>query len=211
VLALFLSVASQAQDLGSLHIADARLPLHRRFVLTVHNRARSDQDLGRYFQARTGAIGMTQLKGRLHVLTGYYFIDQRRVTSDPRDSWHRVFGGPIAFIPVGKHLMLESRTLYERFLSVPTGDFNRFRHRLWFDFPTSKLQPWAQVEGLVTRVPYPEGGAANRFTRRYSAGVGFNMPSSSRLRVGLEYRQNLAGPGTVNLVSIFEWRPTFAR
>lgn len=207
LLALFLSAASQAQDLGSLHIADARLPLHRNFVLTAHSRVRSDQDLSRYFQARGGAIGMTRIKGGLHALTGYYFIDQRRVTSQVRDSWHRVFGGPIAFIPLSEGVLLESRTLYERFLSVPNGDFNRFRQRLWFDFPQTRLQPWAQIEGLLTRVPNPSGGAANHFTTRYGAGIGRNLLPDLRLRVGLEYRQNVGLPGTVNVVSILEWRP----
>lgn len=210
LLALCLPLASPALDLGSLHIVDARMALHSRFVLIAHNRVRSDQDLSRYFQARSGAIGLTQIKGRLNLVTGYYFIDQRRAAVDARDSWHRAFFGPLAVLQPHPGVLLESRTLYERFLSVPGGDFNRFRHRLWIDLPRTPLQPWAQAEALLTRVPSPGGSVANRFTRRYGGGIMLTRGPELRLRVGVEYRQNVAGPGMVNLVSIVEWRRAFA-
>ena len=211
VLALLLSrSALPALDFGSLNLADARLPLHKRFTLTAHSRLRSDHNLSRYLQSRAGAIGLTHLTPKLSLVTGYYFIDQGRPSQTGRDSWHRLFTGPL-FVPIRTpNFVLESRTLYERFLSVPSGDFTRFRQRLWVDLPRLPLQPWMQVEGLVTRFP-SAGGAVNRFTRRYGAGIGLQAPNSMRIRLGVEYRQNITGPGMFNLVSIVEWRPTKVR
>ncbi|MBN8730945.1 MAG: hypothetical protein J0L64_10410 [Acidobacteria bacterium] len=211
-LLLFLASPSLfAADFGTLNLADARLPLHKRFVLTAHSRFRSDHDFSRYLQSRAGAIGLTQLTPKIALVTGYYFIDQGRPSQTGRDSWHRLFTGPLIH-PIRKpNFVLESRTLHERFFSVPSGDFNRFRQRLWVDLPRTPLQPWMQVEGLLTRVPGPGGAIANRFTRRYGGGIGLQAPNSMRLRLGLEYRQNIVGPGMVNLVSIVEWRPAKLR
>lgn len=212
VLCLLVSCATlPAIDFGSLSLADARLPLHKRFVLTAHSRYRSDHDLSRYLQARAGAIGVTQLTPKIGLVTGYYFIDQGRSSQTGRDSWHRLFTGALIH-PIRKpNFVLESRTLSERFLSVPSGDFNRFRQRLWVDLPRLPLQPWMQVEGLLTRIPGAQGAIANRFTRRYGGGIGLQTPNHIRIRLGLEYRQNNSGPGMVNLVSIVEWRPTKLR
>lgn len=207
-IACFLGLCAQAQDLGSLNVFDVRLPLHQRFVLTAHTRLRSSQHLSNYFQSRAGAVGSTQLTHRLGLATGYYFIDQRRSSGMGHDSWQRVFAGPVVTLHASPRATLESRTLYERFLSMPGGGYNRFRQRIALDLPRARLRPWTQVEALLTRVPGAQGDVVNRVTRRYGAGIGLPTRAAFKLRLGLEYRQNLTGPGIVNLVSVVEWRPT---
>jgi hypothetical protein len=189
-IALLLPFACGAQDWGSLHIANANLPLGERLMLQFHSRLRTNDNFGDYFQSRGGAIASYRVRPRLSLIGGYYFADEE-ARSGTRSDFHRFFGGASVVLPSPSKLKLEARSLFERFAGTNSGGYFRARERMVVSFGTGKLRPYLQLEGLVQQ---------GIVTGRFGAGAQFLMSGGRDVSIGFEHRQLSIG-GYINLIT----------
>jgi hypothetical protein len=198
-IALLLPLACGAQDWGSLHIANANLPLGERLLLQFHSRLRTNDRFGDYFQSRGGGILWYSLRRDISLISGYYFADEEAPSGERMD-FHRVFGGTNFVLPTPPKLRIEARSLLERFIGTRSGDYFRVRQRMLITLGKKKIRPFAQMEGLVQQ---------QLWTGRFGGGALFVMSGGREASIGFEHRQLPSG-GYINLITTnfqFQLRP----
>ncbi len=198
-IALLLPLACGAQDWGSLHIANANLPLGEKVLLQFHSRLRTNDRFGDYFQSRGGGILWYNIRPRVSLISGYYFADEED-PSGKRMDFHRFFGGTNFVLPTSPKLKLEARSLLERFVGTRSGNYFRARERLLTTFGKKKVRPFVQLEGLAQQ---------GVLTGRFAGGALFVMSGGREASVGFEHRQLPSG-GHINLITTyfqFQLRP----
>jgi hypothetical protein len=198
-IALLLPLACEAQDWGSLHIANANLPLGEKLLLQFHSRLRTNDRFGDYFQSRGGGILSYGLRPRVSLISGYYFADEEAPNGE-RKNFHRFFGGTSFVLPTSTKLKIESRSLLERFVGTRAGDYFRARERILVTLGKKKMRPFMQLEALAQR------GA---LTGRFGGGAIFVMSKEREVSIGLEHRRFPSG-GFINLITTnfqFQLRP----
>jgi hypothetical protein len=169
-----------AQDVESLHQFNAFFKPTAKLTLQAHARVRSNDNISNIFQFRGGPLAFYAVKPRLSLIAGYYYIGQEVRFRGDIDAFHRGFGG--VQIPLIKNstMVLESRTLVERFVFTPTGNFTRGRQRLYWQKQGRTLMPYASVEGLY---------AQQRGTVRLGLGLIRQLSPTMQLGFGYEMRQ----------------------
>ena len=179
VILLLFATILPAQDGESLHQFNAFLKPTAKWTLQGHLRLRTHQNLSNFFQIRGGPLALYALKPRLTLIAGYYYIGQEvRFTGD-LDAFHRGFGGfqtPLIKTP---KMVLESRTLVERFVFAPSGNFTRARQRLYWQRQAAPLMPYASLEGLY---------AQQRGTFRLGLGLLRQLSPQLQMAMGYELR-----------------------
>ncbi|MCX6603027.1 MAG: DUF2490 domain-containing protein [Acidobacteria bacterium] len=180
------------QDVESLHQFNGFFKPSDRLTLQSHLRVRTNGNMSSFFQIRGGPIAYFAVKPRLSLIGGYYYIGQSNRTHDDIDEFHRAFGGVQVVLLKTPKLTLESRTLVERFISTPSGDFARGRQRLLVQKQGKGLLPYFSVEGLMV---------AHRGTVRVGVGVLQQMSPQLQMLMGYEMRQYTNGRVAHVLVS----------
>ena len=194
--AVLLPLLCFGQDWGSLHIVNGNLSFSKKLMVQLHSRVRTNQDFREFFQARNGLIANYQIRPRLILIGGYYFLSEQNAP-EKFNNFHRVFGGGQVFLPLSKDLMLESRTLTERFIGTPRDSYMRNRQRLWLTFGKRTVKPFVQAEALLQRgVP----------TGRFGSGIQITSRGGHNFFVGYEIRQLQSG-GHIQLIATnFQFR-----
>lgn len=169
-----------AQDVESLHLLNAFFKPTEKLTLQAHMRVRTNNDLSSFFQARGGPIATYALRPRFSLIGGYYYIGQENTRRTDVDQFHRAFGGGQVTLVKNQRMTLEARTLVERFVATPTGDFTRARQRFLFQKQGQGILPYLSVEGLVAR---------NRGTVRVGAGITRQISPQMQMSMGYEMRQ----------------------
>ncbi len=194
--AVLLPLLCFGQDWGSLHIVNGILPLSNKLTVQLHSRLRTNQDLREFFQARGGLIANYQVRPRLILISGYYFLGEQNAP-EKFNNFHRVFGGGQVLLPVSKDFTLESRTLMERFIGTPRDSYMRNRQRFWLTFGNRTVRPFVHAEALLQRgVP----------TGRFGSGIQITSRAGHNVLVGYEMRQ-LQNGGHIQLIATsFQFR-----
>jgi len=172
------------QDVESLHQFNAFLKPTNRLTIQSHLRLRTNENVSSFFQVRGGPIAFFAVKPRVSLIGGYYYIGQSNRTSEEVNGFHRAFGGVQVGIFKTPKLTLESRTLVERFVLTPSGNFTRGRQRLMLQKQGKGVLPYFSVEGLV---------AQQRGTVRVTVGILKQVSPKLQLLMGYEMRQYTNG------------------
>ncbi len=180
VIILLAATSVSAQDVESLHQFNAFLKPTSKLTLQGHLRVRSNDNIRNLFQFRGGPLAYYALKPRLSLMAGYYYIGQEVRFRGDIDAFHRGFGGVQTQLIKNSRMVLESRTLIERFVFTPAGDFTRGRQRLYWQRQGRGLMPYASVEGLY---------AQRRGTVRVGVGVLRQLSPTFQMGMGYEMRQ----------------------
>jgi hypothetical protein len=183
IIFLFATLLS-AQDVESLHQFNAFFKPTAKLTLQGHARVRSNDNISNIFQFRGGPLAHYALKPRLTLIAGYYYIGQEVRFRGDHDAFHRGFGGVQTPILKNAKMVLESRTLVERFVLTPSGNFTRARQRFYWQRQGARLMPYASVEGLY---------AQQRGTVRLGLGVLRQLSPTLQLGMGYEMRQYANG------------------
>lgn len=173
-----------AQDIESLHQFNAFFKPTDKLTVQSHLRVRTNENISSFFQIRGGPIAYFAVKPRVSLIGGYYFIGQASQVHDDIDEFHRAFGGVSVAVLKKSQFTLESRTLVERFVSTPSGNFFRGRQRLMVQKQGKGLLPYFSVEGLAV---------AHRETVRVGVGILQQVSPKLQLLVGYEMRQYTNG------------------
>lgn len=151
----------------------------------LHSRARTRVENLDLYQIRAGPIIEYSLTSRASLIGGYYFTRNEHASR----SWsttHRPFAG--AELAISKRrLILDSRTLIERFCVPGTGDFSRYRQRLWVTRSASAGGPYGSVEGLFD--------AAGLRSIRYGAGWRIGPRGAFSIDFGYFYEARRSSEG----------------
>ena len=173
-----------AQDIESLHQFNAFFKPTDKLTVQSHLRVRTNENISSFFQIRGGPIAYFAVKPRVSLIGGYYFIGQASQVHDDIDEFHRAFGGVSVAVLKKSQFTLESRTLVERFVSTPSGNFMRGRQRLMVQKQGKGFLPYFSVEGLAV---------AHRGTVRVGVGILQQVSPKLQLLVGYEMRQYTNG------------------
>jgi Ca2+-transporting ATPase len=158
-LATALATSMNAAELQSQHALDTSFNSGK-WSVVLHSRARVRVENFDLFQFRAGPIVEYSLTSRASLLGGYYFA-RNDGASRKWSTTHRPFAG-VEFAISKRRLILDSRSLIERFYVPGTGDFNRYRQRLWVTRSAPAGGPYGNVEYLFD--------AAGLRSVRYGAG-----------------------------------------
>jgi hypothetical protein len=182
---IFLSATLlSAQDVESLHQFNAFLKPTPKLTLQTHLRVRSNDHISNLFQFRGGPLAHYAVKPRLTLIAGYYYIGQEVRFRGDIDDFHRGFGGFQVPLIKNSKMVLESRTLVERFVFTPSGNFTRGRQRLYWQSQGRTIMPYFSVEGLY---------AQQRGTVRVGMGVVRQLSPTLQMGMGYETRQYANG------------------
>lgn len=173
-----------AQDVESLHQFNAFFKPTDKLTVQSHLRVRTNENISSFFQVRGGPIAYFAVKPRVSLIGGYYFIGQASRVHDDIDEFHRAFGGVSVALLKKPKFTLESRTLVERFVATPSGNFIRGRQRLMVQKQGKGLLPYFSVEGLAV---------AHRGTVRVGVGILQQVSPKLQLLMGYEMRQYTNG------------------
>ncbi len=184
---IFLSATLlSAQDVESLHQFNAILKPTGKLTVQGHLRVRSNDNISNLFQFRGGPLAYYALKPRFSLMAGYYYIGQEVRFRGDIDAFHRGFGGVQAQLIKTPKMVLETRTLVERFVFTPEGDFTRGRQRFYWQRQGTRFMPFASIEGLY---------AQRRGTVRL--GLGFLRQVSPTLQMGMGYEMRQYANGAI--------------
>lgn len=173
-----------AQDVESLHQFNAFFKPTDKLTVQSHLRVRTNENISSFFQVRGGPIAYFAVKPRVSLIGGYYFIGQASRVHDDIDEFHRAFGGVSVALLKKPKFTLESRTLVERFVATPSGNFIRGRQRLMVQKQGKGLLPYFSVEGLAV---------AHRGTVRIGVGMLQQVSPKLQMLMGYEMRQYTNG------------------
>ena len=173
-----------AQDIESLHQFNAFFKPTDKLTVQSHLRVRTNENISSFFQIRGGPIATFAVKPRVSLIGGYYFIGQASRVHDDIDEFHRAFGGVSVAVLKKPKFTLEARTLVERFVSTPSGNFMRGRQRLMVQKQGKGFLPYFSVEGLAV---------AHRGTVRVGVGILQQVSPKLQLLMGYEMRQYTNG------------------
>jgi len=184
---IFLSAALlSAQDVESLHQFNAFFKPTAKLTLQGHARVRSNDNISNLFQFRGGPLAYYAIKPRFSFMAGYYYIGQEVRFRGDIDAFHRGFGGVQSQLIKNPKMVLETRTLVERFVFTPEGNFTRARQRFYWQRQGRPFMPYASIEGLY---------AHRRGTVRL--GLGFLRQVSPTMQMGMGYEMRQYANGTV--------------
>lgn len=175
-----------AQDVESLHQFNAFFKPTAKLTLQGHARVRSNDNISNIFQFRGGPLAYYAVKPRISLIAGYYYIGQEVRFRGDIDAFHRGFGGVQAPLIKNSKMVLETRTLVERFVFTPSGNFTRGRQRFYWQRQGRAFMPFFSVEGLY---------AQQRGTVRL--GLGFLRQVSPTMQMGMGYEMRQYANGTV--------------
>lgn len=186
-----------AQDWGGLHLFNADIPLHKKWTLQLHTRVRTNENFSHFFQRRGGPILFYQVKPRLSLVGGYYSLNEE---NGERVHWnfHRYFGGFNATPIRTAKMTIETRTLLEKFVNAPSGDFLRVRQRVLSVWGRKQWRPYLQAEGLV---------AQGNWVGRWTAGAQYWPEGKNYFgTIGYELRMNPNGSHMHLIASTLQFR-----
>jgi hypothetical protein len=196
-LMLILAISLHAQDWGGLHLFNADIAINKQWTVQIHTRVRTNENFSHFFQRRGGPIVFYQAKPRFALVGGYYSLNEE---NGERVDWnfHRVWGGFLTTPLRTSKFTLEARTLGEKFMNAPSGDFVRVRQRILGVWGRGQWRPYAQAEGLV---------AQGHWTGRWTAGTQF-WPEGRKFfaTLGYEYRMNPNGTHMHLIASTWQFR-----
>lgn len=184
VILLLTASTLAAQDVESLHQFNATYRPNARWTFQGNFRLRSNRNLTNLFELRGGPLAFYTLKPRLTLIAGYYYTGQEVRYQSPLVALHRAFGGFQTPLFKNRRMSLDARTLVERFLDTPSGDYTRARQRLYWQRQAAAFMPFFSVEGLYAR---------HRGTVRVNAGFLRQLTPQLQLGLGYEMRQYANG------------------
>lgn len=181
---LVVAASLRGQNPETLHLANVNLQFTPKLNLQLHSRYRA-QELGTsFFQLRGGPILTYNVQPKLTLIGGYYRLDQRNQSTHTDMLFNRYFTGASATVWSNAAVALDTRVLYERFVGVPAGDYNRYRNRWQITSRRKGWQPVATFEVL-------RGQDVTRF--RTGAFLQKQVNPGFLFGVGYEMRQNVSG------------------
>lgn len=186
VIIFWAAIRLSAQGGESLHQFNAFLKPTAKWTLQAHARVRTNDNISNVFQFRGGPLAYYAVRPRISLIAGYYYIGQELRFRGDIDAFHRGFGGFQSQLIKNSKMVLETRSLVERFVFTPSGNFTRGRQRFYWQRQGARFMPFASVEGLY---------AQHRGTVRL--GVGFLQQVSPTVQMGMGYEMRQYVNGTV--------------
>jgi len=191
-----MGLAAEDRDLASLHQLNANFVVRPKVNVMLHSRYRFNDNLGDFFQIRTGPIVFWNWKPRVQWQAGYYYVEQR--TEGAFQTIQRPWAGGQIRVREGDWVSLDWRTLVERHMYGGPGDFMRYRTRGMAYFrPRMRWQPYASAEALALK-----GHVIGRFT----VGANYATERGHVFGFGYEFRQDVGKPGTHVIATLLQFR-----